>query len=336
MRSPALLVALLVLGLAVFSGSVAGAGPVVLSGHVEHLDGQPFAGAHIVIYDTDANVAVSSVLTDANGNFSQSAADGRYTVSASYPAYGTNISYSGISSSTSDLDFALYEIQGTVVGSVTDGNTTLKGVNVTLSNSLNSYSTFTKSLGRFTIENVTAGTYIAYASMDGYDSGSGIYPDPVVVTKGGMVELNFTLTELINQPAKLGGKVTFNEEPLQGVKVVLSPLEGADRAVYTDAQGNYTFGAVTPGEYELLLSKSGYIGTSQKITLEPLKEKSVDVNMKKDSLPGNSGFLMDYDLSHSLMILALGLALFTTLTALFIRYRAGRKPEILETEDDED
>jgi hypothetical protein len=45
---------------------------------------------------------------------------------------------------------------------------------------------------------------------------------------------------------------------------------------------------------------------------------------------------MDYDLSHSLMIVALGLALFTTLTALFIRYRAGSKPEILENEEDSD
>jgi hypothetical protein len=34
------------------------------------------------------------------------------------------------------------------------------------------------------------------------------------------------------------------------------------------------------------------------------------------------------------MIVALGLAVSTTLAALFIRYRAGNKPEILEKEDD--
>jgi hypothetical protein len=335
MRAFAFLIALMVLGLAAFSGAVAGAGPVALSGHVQHSDGTPFAGVEITIHDLDRNINVSNVLTVADGDFSETVAEGSYSVAAYRSTYSANVSYTGLSSPTSDLVFTMNPV-GTVSGHVTDGNSTLTGVLVVLSNKTTSYSAYTNSpFGQFTIENVTAGTYIAHASKDGFDSGSGIYPDPVVVTQGGQVDLNFTLTEVVNQPIKLSGKVTANGEPLQGVKVVLSPVEGADTTVTTDAQGNYEFKGVIPGQYELLFSKSGYIGSSQKVTLEPLKEKSLDVVMKKDTLPGNAGFLMDYDLAHSLMILALGLALFTTLTALFIRYRAGSKPEILENEEDD-
>ncbi len=336
MKIPALLLALLVLGLVASSGVVAGAGTVVLSGHVQNLDGLPFEGARITILNTITNVTLSSILTNSNGDFSsQTLAAGNYTVSATYPLYNANVTYSGLSSSASNLDFSLYEVQGTVIGQVTDGNTTLSGVKVILSNSVANFSALsTAPLGQFTIENVTSGTYIAHAVKDGYDGVSGIYPDPVVVSRGSMVELNFTLTELANQEAQLSGKVTYDGDPLSGVKVVLSPLEGTDIMTTTDAQGSYTFKSVTAGQYELLLSKSGYIGTSQKVVLEPLKEKNVDVAMKKDTLPGNAGFLMDYDLAHSLMIVALGLALVTTLGALFIRRRARNKPEILENEED--
>jgi large repetitive protein len=336
MKFPALLIALLVLGLVAASGVAAGAGPVVLSGHVQHPSGLPFVGANITVRNVDTNSTLSPILTDASGNYTTpTLAAGTYAVTASYPHYNANTTYSGLSSSSSAVDFTIYEILGTVTGQVTDGNTTLSGVRITLTNGTANFTALsTAPLGRFTMENVTEGAYTAYAVKDGYDGVSGIYPGPVVVSKGSTVELNFTLTALANQPAQLGGTVNFDGEPLSGVKVVLAQQGGTSLTITTDAQGNYLFKGVTAGQYEVLFSKSGYVGTSQKVTLEPLKEKNVDVTMKKDALPGNSGFLMDYDLAHSLMIVALGLALFTTLAALFIRYRAGNRPEILETEDE--
>ena len=335
MKFPALLIALLVLGLVAASGVVAGAGPVVLSGHVQHPDGLPFERATITIHDSVINVIRSSIQTDSNGNYtSQTLIAGTYTVTATYSLYKANVTYTGLSASASAVNFTLYEV-GTVTGQVTDGNNTLSDVKITLINGTAIFTALSApQLGRFAMENVTAGTYVAYAVKDGYDVISGIFPGPVEVSKGSMVDLNFTLTALANQTAQLGGKVTYEGEPLSGVKVVLAHAEGIDNTTTTDAQGSYIFKGVTAGQYELLISKSGYVGTSQKVVLEPLKEKNIDVSMKKDSLPGNSGFLMDYDLAHSLMIVALGLALFTTLAAMFIRYRAGNKPEILENEDE--
>ncbi len=337
MKFPALLIALLVLGLVAASGVVAGAGPVVLSGHVQHPNGLPFEGATITIHNVDSNVTLPPIITDSNGDYaSETLAAGNYTVTATYPLYKANVTYAGLSSSASAVDFTLYEV-GTVTGQVTDGNGTLSDVKITLINGTTKFTTLsTSKLGRFAMENVTAGTYVAYAVKDGYDVVSGIFPKSVVVSKGSTVDLIFNLTELANQPGQLGGKVTYDGEPLSGVKVVLAPAEGTDITTTTDAQGSYVFKGVTAGQYEVLFSKSGYVGSSQKVVLEPLKEKNLDVSLKKDSLPGNSGFLMDYDLSHSLMIVALGLALFTTLAAMFIRYRAGNKPEILENEDESD
>jgi hypothetical protein len=59
-----------------------------------------------------------------------------------------------------------------------------------------------------------------------------------------------------------------------------------------------------------------------------------DVTMKRNTLPGNTGFILDYDLSHSLMVVALGLALFISAAALIIRLRIKR-PEVVEKENGE-
>ena len=55
--------------------------------------------------------------------------------------------------------------------------------------------------------------------------------------------------------ANLYGKVTdaVTGEPIYGVFVVLDGLQ-----VFTDAQGNYTFLDLDPGEYVLKFSKEGY------------------------------------------------------------------------------
>ncbi|MBA7568363.1 hypothetical protein ES708_10084 [subsurface metagenome] len=55
--------------------------------------------------------------------------------------------------------------------------------------------------------------------------------------------------------ANLYGEVTdaVTGEPISGVLVVLDGLQ-----TFTDAQGNYTFTDLDPGEYVLKFSKEGY------------------------------------------------------------------------------
>ena len=336
MKMPVLVIGMLLLGLVAGSGAIAtaGAGPVTLSGHVQDADGLPFEGVNITIFDTENEIALSPELTDEDGNFSVTLGPGSYSVSATYKLHNANTSYTGLSDSADDLDFTMSEAKATITGYVTDGLSTLYDVKVTLSNSTVSFSSYSTSpYGRYVIENVTAGTYIAIAEKDGYEDK--VYPDPVAVTPGEVLFLNYTLTALANRPAHLTGTVTYDGDPVQGVKVVLSPLDGSEDIIATtDANGFYNFTRVTAGQYDLMLTKSGFVGSSQRVTLSAGQEVDKDIVLKKDSLPGTSGFLLDYDLAHSLMIVALGFALFTTFTALFIRYRAGSKPEILENEED--
>jgi hypothetical protein len=121
---------------------------------------------------------------------------------------------------------------------------------------------------------------------------------------------------------------------LAEVKVVLAPIAGEELVTTTDGGGNYTFDKVPAGDYVLRTSKDGYIPVEKELTIEPLKGMVQDVTMKRNTLPGNTGFILDYDLSHSLMVVALGLALFISAAALIIRLRIKR-PEVVEKENGE-
>jgi hypothetical protein len=332
MKLKALLLIALLLGSIAVSGTVAGADMIELNGHVHDVHGAPLEGAAITIWSTTTNHTVDTIYSDANGNFSYSLPSGIYSIWAEIDTYRTNTTYPRISASTDHLNFTMYGL-GMVSGFVTDGNTTLPGVKVTLKNSQEEFTAYTSSpWGYFSIENVTAGEYIATAEKLGYSKST--YIDPVTVEQAQTFELNFTMSEVTDKSAQLTGQVMFDNQPVEGVKISLVPLGGDALVTYTDAQGNYQFKGVAPGQYQLIMAKSGYIGTSQKVTLQILDVKAVDVVLKKDTLPGNAGFFLDYDLAHSLMIVALGLALLTTITALFVRNRGRKKPEMLEKNED--
>jgi hypothetical protein len=306
-------------------------GSIDLSGHVQDVHGAPLEGVAINIWSMSSNQTVI-VHTDANGNFSDSMTPDVYSIWAEMGTYRANTTYLGISAPTTALNFTMYGL-GTVSGYVSDGNSTLVGVKITLKSNQEEYSTYsTKDRGEFSIYNVTEDDYLATAEKIGYNKGT--YAVPLKVERGKNVQLNFTMSEIADKSAQLTGQVMFDNQPVEGVKVSMVPLEGDALVTYTDAQGNYQFKGVAPGQYQLIMAKSGYIGTSQKVTLQILDVKAVDVVLKKDTLPGNAGFFLDYDLAHSLMIVALGLALLTTITALFVRNRGRKKPEMLEKNED--
>ena len=110
MRGSALLVALLVVGIAVVPGMVVGADNITLSGHVERVNGSPFQGVTISIRNMETDVSLAPVLTNAGGNFEVSLPAGTYEITASYEGYRATTSYSNISTSISTLSFVLYEV----------------------------------------------------------------------------------------------------------------------------------------------------------------------------------------------------------------------------------
>ncbi len=334
MRASAFLVALLVVGIAVVPGMVAGADTITLSGHVERINGSPFQGVTISIRNTETDVSHAPVITNAGGNFEVSLPAGTYEISASYEGYMATTSYSNISTSASTLSFVLYEVLGTVTGQVTDGVSTLSNVTVSLFNSISNFSAqSTSPYGAFRVENITPGVYIIKAFKIGYNTT--VYPDPITIVKGSDVVIDLTLEAASNFYGGLSGRVVYNGSPLPGVKVMLSSEGMANQVTSTDDNGNYTFNQVPPGNYELLLSKNGYVGASYDVIISPLTQISQDASLKRDSLPGTSGFVRDFDLSHSLMVIGLVLALTVSLVSLLIMRRIRGRPELLEKEEPE-
>lgn len=335
MRWSALVIALLLVSLALATGTARAADTTItISGVVTNADGGPFPGVTITIRNTTTD-DTHIVTTDASGRYSHTAEAGNYSVTATYNAYRANITYTDVDRTRTDLNFFMYEVLGTVTGQVTDGNTTLAGVVVTLTGVNVSFSAVsTAPLGAYRIDNVTAGTYMVSASKEGYNTS--YHSELVTLVKGSVEEVSFTMTETVIQYAKLSGRVTYNGEPLGGVKVVLTPQEGADLVTISDASGNYTFEQVAPGEYMAYLSKDGFVTSEKRITVEPLKGLVTDFTMKRNTLPGNSGFVLDYDLSHSMMIVGLGLALLVTLASLVLRQRIKANPDLLEKEKEDE
>jgi hypothetical protein len=317
---------------ALAAGSVRAEDTMTIAGTVTDADGDPFPGVTITIRNTTTD-DTHIVTTDTSGRYNHATVPGNYSVTATYSAYRANVTYNDVNSSRTDVDFFMYEVLGAVTGQVTDGNTTLAGVVVTLTGVNASFTGIsTAPLGAYRIDNVTPGTYMVSASKDGYNTS--YHSELVTLVKGSVEDVSFTMTETVVQYAKLSGRVTYNGDPLEGVKVVLTPEEGADLVTVTDAGGNYTFDEVAPGEYMIYLSKEGFVSSEKRLTIEPLKGWVENFSIKRNTLPGNSGFVADYDLSHSMMILGLGLSLTVTLASLLLRQRIKRNPDLLEKEEE--
>ncbi|MBI0584617.1 MAG: carboxypeptidase regulatory-like domain-containing protein [Methanomassiliicoccus sp.] len=333
MRYSALLIALLLVSVALTVGTASAADTVTLEGVVKKVDGSPFPGVTITIRNVTTD-DTHIVTTDASGRYSHATGAGNYTVTATVSAYRADVVYSGIVGTRTDLDFTMYEVLGTVTGQVTDGNTTLDGVLVTLTGVNNkSFSALsTKPLGAYRIDNVTPGTYMISASKDGYNTS--YHSELVTLEKGTVEDVSFTMSQTFIQYAKLSGRVTSNGDPLAEVRIVLTPNEGAELVAITDGNGNYTFDQVRPGAYSVRLTKDGYEPATKSMTMDPLKGVVQDFTMKRNTLPGNTGFILDYDLSHSLTIVGLAMAIMVTLGALVLRYRVSGRPELLEKEEE--
>lgn len=137
------------------------------------------------------------------------------------------------------------------------------------------------------------------------------------------MEEKFTLT----------GVVLSGGGPLVDVTVRLESVEGDARTATTDADGLYRINNIPEGNYTVTFSKSGYRTMEKAISLPD--DSTLDIEMERMGLPARDGFLAGYDLGHSLMVVALGLAVATLIVALFARYQVRKKPELLSRDDSE-
>ncbi|WP_019178424.1 carboxypeptidase-like regulatory domain-containing protein [Methanomassiliicoccus luminyensis] len=297
-------------------------------GLVEDADGNGLGGVNITAVYASNGTHIVSTLTDSGGGYTLPLATGVYNISATLKDHRANTTYHGISEG-GGLDFTMYEVLGTVTGQVVDAISTVANVTITLSNGTASYGAVsTAPFGNFTIENVTPGLYLLRAEKEGYN----ISFSEVDVKRGVVSNVLIVMAE---QPSWLVGKVTYDGTPLEGVLVTLESKGGLRYTNVTDDDGGYYF-KVPSGEYTITFSKSGFVTSTMTKILFPLRENTANVELKKSTLPGNSGFIRDYDMPHSMMVVGLSMSLVTIISALFLRYRVRLKPELLTKRGDEE
>ncbi len=313
-----------------------GAAPINyhLTGEVATDEGSPLAGATITATNLTNSSETYSITSASNGVYDLLVPGGTYLISASLENFSlvasdNNSSYNrSISQDTSNLNFVATEL-GTVTGFVDNFTAPIFDATIVLVDM--NYRTYVghsdQPRGNYSIPGVMPGVYTARAEKDGFITNYS--QTPIFVTRGGVTVLSFSLEAQIVQ---LSGRVTFNGNPVEDVLVTLSSGGKTLNQTTTDAQGKYLIYNITAGAYTLTYSKEGFKTTQIESELLEL-ENTKDVSITYQQLPGGGGFIAGFDLSHSLMVVGFILALTTVVVAVIIRYRVGKKPELLPEEE---
>jgi hypothetical protein len=303
-----------------------------LSGTVTNASAGAMAGVNV----TATNITTGSffwAFTNASGEYQISLPAGVYNLTASINDFGPNTTYIDLrldATNLTGLDFTMTEILGTVTGFVTNGQAPIVGAIVTLSGSPGVYNgTTTIPLGQYTIEGIRPGVYVAKAERIGY--WANFSATPITVQRGVQTSLSFSLEA---QPVLLYGKVTSGGAAIEGVTVVVSSGGAEIAHTVTDQNGNYSFSNVIEGSYSIEFSKDGYQSKTIPITISSFDKKELAVSVDRLPVEGKKGFIGDFDLNHSLMIVCLAIAFVLVIIALFIRSKAGKKPSLLAMEEE--
>lgn len=100
------------------------------------------------------------------------------------------------------------------------------------------------------------GTYtVLLACQDSEGNSFFTFSSPIVVTGAAVGQVSGTITNI------------YSGNPVSGLSVMLLAIDGSWVATSSDINGNYSFSSVSPGEYALVFSGSGYLGENWVITV---------------------------------------------------------------------
>ena len=220
---------------------------------------------------------------------------------------------------TGEQDVVASETLATIKGNVTDGDSPIAGATVVWWPRNDST---TRLRDRWQLHREPAAR-IYIGRKEG-----GLLPAVLESLRTSRRIIDLTLT---GQPSTLTGTVYFNQLPLADVEVTVSSGNFSRPPVTTSSEGRYVISNIPAGNYTVTFSKSGYRTVETSIDMDGFK--SLDMEMERAGLPISEGFLAGYDLAHSLMIVALGMAVIILVFALLIRYRVKKRPELLSKDE---
>jgi subtilisin family serine protease/uncharacterized membrane protein len=236
-------------------------------------DGSAISGAQV-------SDGTRTVLTDAAGKYTISNVPPEsYQVVASKEGYqNSSLTVSVLSGSTALANFSLSQIilPGSITGSVTDAKDGAAIVGVTVSDGTRTATT--DASGKYTITAVPPGTYQVVASKEGYQTSS----LTVSVLQGAIAVANFSLSQII-----LPGSITGSVTDAKGSPIVGVAVTDGTRTALTDALGSYSIGNVTPGNYQVTASKSGYQSSSLTVSVVSGTTAVANFSLSQIILPGS-------------------------------------------------
>jgi hypothetical protein len=303
----------------------------VVTGTVLNDTGAPMPGVMVTARNDSTNTSVTAV-TNISGTFELNITiAGNYNVSAAIVNFNPNTTYINVKiavGSSVKLNFTMSEILGLLHGFVTDGLAPVNGVTVFLANNNRNYTTTTLSpLGEYRLNGIQPGVYVVTFEKKGYERTNSL---PLEIIRGVTKQQNASMQA---QPARLSGRVTDNNNPVDGVTVtVISQYKS--EVVNTDTTGNFSI-QLTSDTYTVTFSKKGYDPKEVSISIAPFEDRKIDVSIVKSKSNNSATFLFGFDLPHSLMVVGLMLALITICVALFINFKVRKKPEMLGKDPDE-
>jgi subtilisin family serine protease len=237
-------------------------------------DGSPIVGAAV----TDGTRAV---LTDATGKYTiNDVPAGSYQVVASKAGYqSSSLTVTVLAGATAVANLSLNQIilPGSITGSVTDAKDGSPIVGATVSDGIRTV--LTDATGKYTINDVPAGSYQIVASKEGYQSSS----LTVTVLAGATAVANLSLSQIM-VPGSITGSVTDAKD---GSPIVGATVSDGARTALTDATGKYTINDVPAGSYQVVASKAGYQSSSVTVTVLSGPAAVADLSLSRIIVTGS-------------------------------------------------
>ncbi|PWV92502.1 carboxypeptidase family protein [Paenibacillus cellulosilyticus] len=225
--------------------------------------GSGISGAQVTVYDL-YGLAIDSTFTDEKGSFElRGLPAGNLTITAAAAGFGSESAGIVIESgSASQLQLSLTPNPGAVGGFVSNysNGASLSGASVQIFNGSTGAliaTVVSGSGGEYASADLAPGFYTAICNAVGFTSGLGGFD----ILAGETTRYSFALDPLPGQLRGMVNRATDNTA-IPGSSIVIrqynnfGPVVGS---IITDGIGNYNLGDVTPANYSLSASKTGFL-----------------------------------------------------------------------------
>ncbi len=259
-----------------------------VTGFVTLEGGADNGGVIITITDSTDSSVVHSATSASDGSFRITGITkgGRYLLTYSKEGYVSNLSNSvdvTVGKVSTAASVTMKSVVSTVSGKVLlEGASSHENITILLKNSTNQYTASTDQKGEYKINRVLPGTYTLMASKDGYVTA---LTNEFVIESSSEKEVELlTLSVAIRS---ITGTVKLELLTDYAGALVTATNLADSKVVYsaiTNSAGVYTLAGMTPGEYSIVISYTGYRTetlptvnvVSSTVTTIPLTEISIN------------------------------------------------------------